>query len=555
MLPAVGPAVVRSCGLRGTHFIRRYLASQAASSHSPPIAAPTAAHATTSVSTWQYHSQWCSRGTSIVSRDNNKKVRLLHTLPTAPSDRVVTAQLLEHPEELLQFVSDSSSRDLPTLQQVLRRLARASKDPGVASVLQKDERLHQLLNQIGILLQQADGRMLAQISSSLAVLRVSNLATQQVRDIEVQQFVWREVQQQLQQLQPPDLCLLLEAMRRWGAYSRSNCDLLLQRMSEEIDSFTAADVAASIDAIASMGLARGFLLRQLSSLAFENLHQFSQQQLLVLMKGLGRLRFLTPANCETLLQHFRIDCSSAEEQQQHSPGSDRGAAGDLGWTPHKSAQLLGALALCDVGPLQSGLESMLLQLLQHIEKTFGGPSTPETASAGLQKVDLLQRILEALYAKPVSKDRLILMRVHEIQRAAELELKSCKAQPPLAWRTAFDEAKVSCLLALRYVLFLVFTANLVGVSLLSSSARQMQDRQETSGLHAEVSLALDLLRGPHRLQLQRNVACGGYRVDFFDQDTRICIDVDTDDQLLYLKQRLAPVLQQRDRLQPAQQFA
>ncbi|XP_026189683.1 uncharacterized protein LOC34618656 [Cyclospora cayetanensis] len=301
---------------------------------------------------------------------------------------------------------------------------------------------------------------------SLCILAAS-LAALQVRDIEVQQFVWREVQQQLQQLQPPDLCLLLEAMRRWGAYSRSNCDLLLQRMSEEIDSFTAADVAASIDAIASMGLARGFLLRQLSSLAFENLHQFSQQQLLVLMKGLGRLRFLTPANCETLLQHFRIDCSSAEEQQQHSPGSDRGAAGDLGWTPHKSAQLLGALALCDVGPLQSGLESMLLQLLQHIEKTFGGPSTPETASAGLRGVVL-----------------------HRLGTAALV-----------------DAAYAICCFQLQ--------------------ARQMQDRQETSGLHAEVSLALDLLRGPHRLQLQRNVACGGYRVDFFDQDTRICIDVDT----------------------------
>lgn len=87
---------------------------------------------------------------------------------------------------------------------------------------------------------------------SLCTLAAS-LAALHVRDVEVQQFIWREVQQQLQQLQPPDLCLLLEAMRRWGTYSRSSCDLLLQRMSEEIDSFTAADVAAAIDAIASMG--------------------------------------------------------------------------------------------------------------------------------------------------------------------------------------------------------------------------------------------------------------------------------------------------------------
>lgn len=60
-----------------------------------------------------------------------------------------------------------------------------------------------------------------------------------------------------------------------------------------------------------------------------------------------------------------------------------------------------------------------------------------------------------------------------------------------------------------------------------ASARQMQDRQETSGLHAEVALALDLLRGGYRLQFQRNTPCGGYRVDFYDQEARICVDVDT----------------------------
>lgn len=64
-------------------------------------------------------------------------------------------------------------------------------------------------------------------------------------------------------------------------------------------------------------------------------------------------------------------------------------------------------------------------------------------------------------------------------------------------------------------------------SFLLIAARQVQDRQECSGLHAEVALALDLLRGGYRLQFQRNSLCGGYRVDFYDQETRICVDVDT----------------------------
>lgn len=36
--------------------------------------------------------------------------------------------------------------------------------------------------------------------------------------------------------------------------------------------------------------------------------------------------------------------------------------------------------------------------------------------------------------------RVLLMKLHEIQRAVELELRSCKVEAPLAWRTAFDEA-------------------------------------------------------------------------------------------------------------------
>lgn len=123
-------------------------------------------------------------------------------------------------------------------------------------------------------------------------------------------------------------------------------------------------------------LARGFLIRQLSSLAFENLYQFSQQQLLVLMRGLGRLRFLTPANCETMLQHFKVDCSSGG-QQKPQEGSSSNA-----WTPHKSAMLLGALALCDVGPSHQESTALLFPLLEHVETAVG-----HSEAAALSKTD------------------------------------------------------------------------------------------------------------------------------------------------------------------------
>lgn len=137
------------------------------------------------------------------------------------------------------------------------------------------------------------------------------------------------------------------------------------------------------------------MLRQLSSLAFENLYQFSQHQLLLLMRGLGRLRFLTPANCEVLLQHFKIDASSREQSVQDGDISN-------GWTPHRNAMLLGALALCDVGPTHQDSLSALMPLLQHVEKAL---EQPEAANASDGRPGMSQRhhlglaaLVEAAYA-------------------------------------------------------------------------------------------------------------------------------------------------------------
>ena len=116
------------------------------------------------------------------SNRNSWSKKFLQTVPATPGDKSVAIQLLQHPDELLRYVAESvSSFNLPTLQQTLRKLARASKNPAHAAFLQKDERLTQLLQQIGVMLCDADGRLLSQVAGSLALLRVTNLATQHVR--------------------------------------------------------------------------------------------------------------------------------------------------------------------------------------------------------------------------------------------------------------------------------------------------------------------------------------------------------------------------------------
>ena len=92
----------------------------------------------------------------------------------------MSVSLLSSAEDLLQFASNAATLNLSTLQQLLQQLAKASRNPAAAAAIQQDPRLQQLLQQIGLLLQQADARQLSNISHFLALLRVSNLHTQQV---------------------------------------------------------------------------------------------------------------------------------------------------------------------------------------------------------------------------------------------------------------------------------------------------------------------------------------------------------------------------------------
>lgn len=105
-------------------------------------------------------------------------------------------------------------------------------------------------------------------------------------------------------------------------------------------------------------VARGFLLRRLSSLAFANLKEFSQINLLLLMRGLGRLRFLTAGNCRDILNHLQVDMSGTSSV----------------WNPHRSALLLGTLAVCNVeNSLETG--SLIKLLLGHVEDNGGSPAS------------------------------------------------------------------------------------------------------------------------------------------------------------------------------------
>merc|ERR1719216_17924 len=101
--------------------------------------------------------------------------------------------------------------------------------------------------------------------------------------------------------EPTQCVLLLETFRRWGVFDKQLVDLIVERMCDEVDRFTARDVVDALAVISRIGLARGFLLRRLCTLVFENLHQFTPRELTKMAYSLAKLRFLADGNADDLV--------------------------------------------------------------------------------------------------------------------------------------------------------------------------------------------------------------------------------------------------------------
>ncbi|KAF4738225.1 hypothetical protein FOZ63_026034, partial [Perkinsus olseni] len=114
--------------------------------------------------------------------------------------------------------------------------------------------------------------------------------------------------------------------------------------------------------------------------------------------------------------------------------------------------------------------------------------------------DLLYDIVKEIYEAPPPRNRDILAKMTEVDKAVAVEGRGAEA--PEAWLAAFAEAQ-----------------------------RMEIERTEKSRLHFELLDALDALRGArgldNRLDIMRNQKIGGYVVDFFDEKANLVIEMDT----------------------------
>ncbi|KAF4681707.1 1-acyl-sn-glycerol-3-phosphate acyltransferase delta [Perkinsus olseni] len=444
-------------------------------------------------------------------------------------------------EGLLAHFNSHADMDIGGLEETLRALGRGMKKKSQVDAVCGDDRFRRLLATIGAKtavgglraahgpewfmisrgFRDLDHRSLAAVAAALSAMPTSStpeiielcqritvaaiktrekfkptalaslalgLASRGSKDPSFLEMVKEDTLAQIDEFSPSELCSILEAQRRWGVHDRDLTEAAIERLTDEIDRFTVNDLVRTLEVVASLGLARGMLLRRLSALAHDQIPQFTPPQLVDILKSLCQLRFLSTVQVEGILEGL---------------GDIREALS----TPRRVSEVFMALV---------STEYYLSQELRDNLMDYYSQLRDERQDEGVQlgslvdmawsmcassiHSDLLYDIVKEIYEAPPPRNRDILAKMIEVDKAVAVEGRGAEA--PEAWRAAFGEAQ-----------------------------RMEIERTEKSRLHFELLDALDALRGARgldiRLDIMRNRKIGGYVVDFFDEKANLVIEIDT----------------------------
>jgi len=440
------------------------------------------------------------------------------------TDRQVALRGMEKPDDVLAFYSENADMNLDTLETTLRQLAKKQRNS--ASVV-RDDRFNHLLSQLTGRLADMDAKSLTMIADASARFRettnelqefatnVANaccgrpnafsprhlstlalaLSYRHIRDPEVSDFVRKEAINSIMDAEPNHCVLYLEAFRRWGIFDRELTDAIVERMQDEIDRFMSKDVVESIQVLARLGLGRGWLLKRLATLAFENLHQFTPKQNVAILSSLTKLRFLTMGNVDDIVETLLQDLDKLNAVQL----SD--LLFSLAFVNHANEDLI---------------KQLTRRLLDELQTTKGETPWLHPVVNGAwamcvypqiwneEETTRFMELFNNIVERPVPRNREWLNKMYEVFQAVDRDWTSCKLSIPASWRSACDE-----------------------------SDRMEQNKTEISRLHAEILTRMDRAAKTQKmlrtlnLELKSNVEIAGWRADFGDEKMKLVIDVET----------------------------
>ncbi|SCL99448.1 RAP protein, putative [Plasmodium chabaudi adami] len=102
---------------------------------------------------------------------------------------------------------------------------------------------------------------------------------------------------------PTLLTQLLESMRLSQNLDVELTNLIVEKMCEEIDRFTTKDVTLALKTLSMAGIPRGFLIRRLCNLVFDNISHFHYSALVNIIYNLTKLKFTTANHIDVIYKN------------------------------------------------------------------------------------------------------------------------------------------------------------------------------------------------------------------------------------------------------------
>jgi hypothetical protein len=423
--------------------------------------------------------------------------------------------------EIAAWLESSSNFDLPSLEQALRKVSSLGRSPEVKDLS------HSIFRAIGDKIDTADPRTLARLvqravfaggveeefflrASEAAVAKGVNafspddlsslalgLAQGGVRETEVGNFLRREAQRFLPDLTVGACLRLLEAERRNFGGDRKFLDQLMERITDCVDRMTASDVTNAIGIFSKWGLGRGFLTRRLLTMTLENFHEFSRVQKISLLTGFAKLRFLSADDVREFLDSLVPEISkfSANELSELMLGLGLVGSDDVETRSVVRSALIDRLAKnfgdFSQGAVIDGLWGICAVTPRPGVDKVGKRTLPPAMAALEQESDdktlaearkLLARVMEF----PVPKHRSLSLKLLEIGAYLNVSVNP---------NFRVDEAE-----------------------------KVDAEKAEISRMHAEFQAGLDSFKGR---SFARGALIGNFRVDFYDERSKLAIDLDT----------------------------
>ena len=374
---------------------------------------------------------------------------------------------------ILQISSDANELESPKLLRIAQAISSLSLPRGGSA------EITELARKVGELV---CNRPNAYSPSDIAHLAFS-LGSRGYADPVFVDFVRMEAMKMVQDFTPESGVMILEAFRRMNVFNRELVDNVVERLTDEVDRFRSKDIVNCVTVFSKLGLGRGFLLRRLSKLSFENLNLFSQSQLVRLLSGFARLRFITTAGTDALLNAIE------------SNGISKLA-------PNLVTETLFASAMTNYKGESLVLDKLVDSSVERVE-ILSLTSMVDFAWAlcvlddSGKYADILESVSKKIFAISPPSNKQILLKALEIVPCVDADLVSAQ------WKSAMDDAE-----------------------------KMEMARFEGARLHSEMLALIESIKPSgmikEKLAVQRNATVNGmFRVDFFDEQQQIAIDIDT----------------------------